>query len=91
MGIAILTLAIRGSATHQRLGIQILGVQAGISTWEQFSSLFSAGGVINGEEMRSDTSAIGDALFLPYWFWGATLSVIIVAMIAWSLKRALRS
>lgn len=44
MGVSVLALALLGSATHQRLAIQILGVQAGISIWEQFSYLFSAGG-----------------------------------------------
>lgn len=90
LGILILTLAVRGSTAHQRLGIQILGVQAGISIWEQFSYLFSASGVIDGQPMRSDTSAIADALFLPYWFWGLALSAFIIAVLWWSLRRALR-
>jgi hypothetical protein len=90
MGILILALAVRGSATHQRLAIQILGVQAAISVWRQFDYLFSAGGVIDGQAMRSDTSAIADALFLPYWFWGSALSGIIIALLWWSLRRALR-
>lgn len=90
LGMSILALAMRGSATHQRLAIQVLGVQAGISIWEQFSYLFSADAVIDGQQMRSDTSAIGDALVLPYWFWGSTLSAIIIILLWWSLRRALR-
>lgn len=90
VAVPILAVALRGSDTHQRLAIQILGVQAAISVWRQFDYLFSAGGVIGGRPMRSDTSAIADALFFPYWFWGAALSALIVAMLWWSLRRALR-
>lgn len=90
MGVLILALAAKGSATHQRLAIQILGVQAAISVWRQFDYLFSAGGAINGETMRSDTSAIAEALFFPYWFWGSALSAVTIALLWWSLRRALR-
>ena len=90
MGVLIVALAVRGSATHQRIAIQILGVQAAISVWQQFDYLFSAGGVIEGQSMRSDTSAIADALFFPYWFWGSALSGITVALLWGSLRRALR-
>jgi hypothetical protein len=90
MGVLILALAVRGSATHQRLAIQILGVQAAISVWQQFDYLFSAGAVIDGQSMRSDTSAIAEALFFPYWFWGSALSGVINALLWWSLRRALR-
>lgn len=90
MGVLILALAVQGSATHQRLAVQILGVQAAISVWRQFGYLFSPGGVIDGQSMRSDTSAIAEALFFPYWLWGSALSGIIIAMLWWSLRRALR-
>lgn len=89
LGVLVLNLALRGSATHQQIGIQVLGVQAGISVWEQFSYLFSDGGVIDGQIMRSDTSAIANALFLPYWFWGVVLSTVIITLLGWSLRRAL--
>lgn len=83
LGIAILALAVRGTAAQQRFGIQLLGVQACISVWQQFGYLFSAGGSIGGQLHRSDTSAIADALLLPYWFWGAAISAVILVML-WS-------
>ena len=83
LGTAILALAWRGSADQRHFGIQLLGVQACISVWQQFGFLFSAGGSVGGELHRSDTSAIADALLLPYWFWGAAISVVIVLMV-WS-------
>jgi len=82
LGLVILALAWRGTADQRQFGIQLLGVQACISVWEQFSYLFSAGGSIGGELHRSDTSAIADALLLPYWFWGAAISAVI-ALLLW--------
>jgi hypothetical protein len=90
LGIAILVLAWRGTADQRQFGIQLLGVQACISIWEQFGYLFSAGGSIGGELHRSDTSAIADALLLPYWFWGAAISVVIVLLLWSSFALAFR-
>lgn len=90
LGVAILALALRGSAEMQRFGIQVLGVQACISVWHQFGYLFSSGGSVGGEQHRSDTGAIADALLLPYWFWGAAISVAILAMLWGSFAYAFR-
>ena len=90
LGVAILALAWRGTAAQRRFGIQLLGVQACISVWQQFGYLFSAGGNIGGELRRSDTSAIADALLLPYWFWGAAISAVIVVLLWRSLAVAFR-
>ena len=90
LGIAILALAWRGTAAQRHFGIQLLGVQACISVWQQFGYLFSAGGNIGGEQHRSDTSAIADALLLPYWFWGAAISAVIVLLLWRSFAVAFR-
>lgn len=90
LGVAVLTLAWRGTVPQQRLGIQLLGVQACISAWRQFDYLFSASGDVGGRVLRSDTGVIADAFFLPYWLWGAVISVAIVALLWSSLKAALR-
>jgi hypothetical protein len=88
LGIAILALARRGSERQQRFGIQVLGVQACISTWKQFDYLFSSAANIGGEVHRSDTGAIADALLLPYWFWGAAISAAIGMLLWWSFHVA---
>lgn len=90
LGLAIILLAHRGPSPLQGFVIQLLGVQACISVWRQFSYLFSPQGSIGGEMHRSDTGAIADVLLLPYWFWGASISVAIVGLLWWSLKVALR-
>lgn len=90
LGVAVLALAHCGTPPQQRLGIQVLGVQACISAWKQFGYLFSSGGSIGGQLHRSDTGAIADALLLPYWLWGIAISLAIAALLFWSLKAALR-
>lgn len=90
LGLAILVLASRGTADQRRFGIQLLGVQACISVWQQFGYLFSSGGSVGGELHRSDTSAIAEALLLPYWVWGATISALIVVLLWWSFALAFR-
>ncbi len=90
LGVASLALAIRGTAAQQGFAIQFLGVQACISVWHQFGYLFTSGGSVGGAQHRSDTGAIADALLLPYWFWGAAISVAILAMLWGSFVVAFR-
>lgn len=90
LGGAIALLALRGPPPWQSFIIQLIGVQACISVWKQFDYLFSPGGLVGGELQRSDTGAIADALLLPYWFWGAAISVAILALLWWSFSLAFR-
>jgi hypothetical protein len=88
LGIALALLALRGSRPWQGFVIQLIGVQACISVWRQFDYLFSPGGSVGGQLQRSDTGAIADVLFLPYWFWGAGISAMILALLWWSFRLA---
>jgi hypothetical protein len=90
LGIAIVLLALRGPLPWQRFVIQLIGVQACISVWKQFDYLFSPGGNVGGQLQRSDTGAIADVLLLPYWFWGAGISAVILALLWWSFRLAFR-
>jgi hypothetical protein len=90
LGAAIALLALRGSGPWQRFAVQVLGVQAAISAWQQFDYLFSPGGSVGGELHRSDTGAIADVLLLHYWVWGAILSGAILALLWGSFRLAFR-
>lgn len=90
LGLGIIALERLARPSLHRLAVQVLGVQAAISAWRQFDYLFSAGGVVGGEMHRSDTGAIADALLLPYWFWGAAISIGIVALLWWSVRTAFK-
>jgi hypothetical protein len=90
LGVAIVVVALRGSLPWRRFVIQLIGVQACISVWKQFDYLFSPGGTVGGRLHRSDTGAIADVLLLPYWFWGASISAAILALLWWSFRLAFR-
>ncbi|MGZ8326624.1 MAG: M50 family metallopeptidase [Allosphingosinicella sp.] len=90
LGMAIVGLALRLSPPWRRFVIQLLGVQACIGAWRQFDYLFSPGGTVGGRLHRSDTGAIADVLLLPYWFWGASISATILALLWWSFRLAFR-
>jgi hypothetical protein len=90
LGLAIGLLAQWASPPWQRFVIQLLGVQACVSVWKQFDYLFSSGGAVGGQLQRSDTAAIADVLILPYWFWGVGISAMILALLWWSFRLALR-
>ena len=90
IAIGLLVVVLRGSLKVQAFVIQLLGVQACISTYRSTDYLFSPGGSVGGRLERSDTAAIADALLLPYWFWGAAISAVILVLLAASLWFALR-
>lgn len=90
VGIAMLVLALRAPESWQRFAIQLIGIQACISAWNQFDYLFNERATVSGELLKSDTGAIADALLLPYWFWGGVISVTIVALLWLSLRIGIR-
>jgi len=90
IALALLVVLRRGSGKVQEFTIQLLGVQACISTYQHMDYLFSAGGTIAGRAQRSDTAAIADSLLLPYWFWGGAISLTILIILTASLHFALR-
>jgi len=65
-------------------------VQGAISVYQHIGYLFSPGGVVDGQVIRSDTGQIADALLLPYWVWGGVITAAIVAMVWKSLQIAAR-
>jgi hypothetical protein len=68
--------------------VQLLGVQACISTYRQVDYLFARAVVIDGQAVLSDSGQIASALFLPWWFWGAALTVGCAALLLASLALA---
>ena len=88
IGLIILAIALRANTHRQKLALQVLGVQASISIYLHFSYLFSSGGRIGGVPQRSDTQAIADVLWLPYWFWGAAITVGVAALLWRSFRYA---
>lgn len=70
--------------------LQLLGVQLCIALFRDVHYMFSEGGTLGGVQHASDTAAIAEALFLPYWFWGGLIAATSFAILVGGLYRALR-
>lgn len=70
--------------------LQLIGVQLCLAVFRDVAYMFSEGGVIDGVPQRSDSAAIAEALFLPYWFWGGLTAALSFALLGVGLVVALR-
>jgi hypothetical protein len=89
-GAVLLTLAARflprGAAAFV---LQFLGVMLCLSVFRDLDYMFSEGGMVGGQLQRSDSAAIAEALFLPYWFWGAMVAATSFVVLGLGLWAAL--
>ncbi len=89
-GAVILTLAARFlPARGAAFALQLIGVLLCLSVFRDLDYMFSDGALVGGEQRMSDSAAIADALFLPYWFWGALVAATSFAVLALGLWTAL--
>lgn len=75
LGAALAAFARYANSTLRILLTQLIAVQLGLSAWTNRSYLFIKEFERDGKTMLSDTGLIQEALFLPYWFWGALLGL----------------
>ena len=87
---ALAYIALRGKPGVQSFALQFLGVLAALSMFRDLDYLFSYSGSIGGVPMLSDTGAMQEALWLPYWVWAALIVIVSGLMIGASLRHALR-
>lgn len=78
------------SLTFGAFFVQLVGVQLCLSVFRDISYMFSDRVVIDGVERLSDSAAIADALWLPYWVWGALVAATSFAVLGLGLYLALR-
>lgn len=90
LGLAVLALAQGPPRPAQTVAVQVLGVQACLSSFRQVGYLFTQHVVIAGRPMASDSGQIAESLFLPYWFWGGLMAAASVAVLVLSLRAASR-
>lgn len=90
MGALLFLFSLRESHYTQKIVLQILGVQACISTFRDFNYLFAAGGIINGQQFPSDTLVISRYLMLPHWLWGIVIALFSIYILVKSLHIAYR-
>jgi hypothetical protein len=89
-GAAILGIGLKGSRWLQSFAIQLLGVQACLSTFHQLDYLFSDNANIGGQLMPSDSGQIAQNLWLPYWFWGGLIALLSAVLLLGSLYATYR-
>lgn len=67
-----------------------LGLTLCLSWFTDLDYMFSAQAVVNGAVHPSDSAVIAQALFLPYWFWGAVVAAFSLAVACMGLNWASR-
>lgn len=70
--------------------VQLLGVQLCVALFSDLGYMFSEGARVNGELRLSDSAAMAEALWLPYWFWGGCVAVFSAVVLVLGLRHALR-
>ncbi|MGI9017530.1 MAG: M50 family metallopeptidase [Euzebya sp.] len=83
-------LAIRQDHWSQ-LWLIFLSVQLGLSVFSRGEYLFASSATTGAGFGPSDSSAISDALFLPYWFWGGVCGLFSLAVLAYGAWLFLRT
>lgn len=68
-----------------QLAVIFVGVQLALSVFSRADYLFSRGAVNPSGSYPSDVMRMQQALFLPYWFWGALCGAVSVAVLGWGV------
>ena len=63
---------------------QLVGIQFCVASWNTLDYMFTKNFKRNGKTINSDTQDIAEALFLPYWFWGAVIAAASFCILAGS-------
>jgi hypothetical protein len=90
IGALALTLGLisqRGSPRFAQFSSVFVGVQMALSVFSRGDYLFMREAVTAQGMGPSDTSQIAQALYLPFWFWGALIAVLSI----WLLWHGLRA
>ncbi|MFI5298524.1 MAG: M50 family metallopeptidase [Polyangiales bacterium] len=86
-------LALKASASVAQLALALAAVQLGLSVFSRGDYLFTPVARMADGAMPSDVALMSDALWLPYWFWGALCGAFSVAVLGvglWLFLRATR-
>jgi len=69
--------------------VQVLAVELALSVFRDVDYMFSSRAVVAGVERPSDTGVMAEALFLPFWFWGALTAFVSLAGVLGGARIAL--
>lgn len=71
--------------------LEFIALQLCLSVYSDLDYMFSSGAQVLGTQQVSDTQAMANALWLPYWFWGALTALFSLAVILWGMRKVLRA
>lgn len=80
LGSVLLLVALRMPHASQAVVI-LVAVQLALSVFARSDYLFTPTAITSVGRAPSDVAVMADALFLPYWFWGATCGVLSVFLL----------
>jgi len=83
---ALFAVAQRAPGASQAV-LVFLAVQLALSVFSRADYLFTSMALTRSGPMPSDVAVMADALFLPYWFWGAACGAL-SAVLLWAGARA---
>lgn len=86
LSVLSLALAHKAKPWLSQVWVTLLGVQLGLSVFSRGDYLFTDKAVTANGTMPSDTAAMAEALFLPYWFWGMLCGAFSIAVLLLGLK-----
>ncbi len=69
--------------------LEFIALQLCLSVFSDLDYMFSPGAQVGGAPQVSDTQAMAEALWLPYWFWGGLTASFSFAVIFWGLWKIL--
>lgn len=85
-----LLIGIKGGARLSQGVLVFVGVQLALSVYSRGDYLFTQTAVTAQGNMPSDVAHMSEALFLPYWFWGAACGGFSVLVLIFGLYWLLR-
>ena len=83
-----LFLAVKGSTFVQQVAAYFLGIQMSLSVFSRGDYLFTEYANTSQGKMPSDVAHMAQALFLPYWFWGAFCGMISILVLLGGIRAA---
>jgi Peptidase M50B-like len=85
VGLGAALLALSGKLSRPKLEslMVFIGVQLGLSVFTRADYLFSKEA---GPNLPSDVANMADALFLPFWFWGAVCGLFSLIVLYWGCR-----
>ncbi len=66
--------------------LHLLAITLCLSWFKDLDYMFSAQAVVDGVSRPSDSAVIAQALWLPYWFWGAVVAAFSLGVVALGLR-----